>query len=219
MSFEVDTNTVDRDIEHRIENTDTDEYSDELATLNEEQRNIVQMQEIARYTVAPGVVRLPVDEVSTAHNSDQWTVDVKHPFKGKQRFFFEKPVVWDGSYEIEDVLDWYDIDNQNPYHLQLKRVTVEYDKEEDDWDFVEPPDYDAPIPTQLKRKLSAFTGRASVPWKWTEMRASGIVVVAWGLYIVFSRVPPFEASFFNTMVLFMSTLLVSMAFALVVTDA
>lgn len=113
------------------------------ARPDEEMKNLVQMQKLARMTVEPGLYRLPVSEVSTAENSEQWTVDVEHPVIGNIRFHLQKPIEegWHDEQELVKVLHWYGIFDEDPYKLQTEHMYVRHNPDSDnvhDWELEDP---------------------------------------------------------------------------------
>lgn len=152
--------SIQRELEHTVDEDDAVGTTD-IATLSEEQANLVQMQQIAQQTIEPGKMRLSCTSVSTATSRSKWVVTVEHPVEGEHNVFLDKPVTgWSNDCELATVLRWYNIPDQDPYKLQCHYLTLEYDEEKADqnhgWRLVEPPGYTAPeIPrtTRLKRKL------------------------------------------------------------------
>lgn len=145
--------SVDREIEHT---SDIDVETDEIATLSEEQTNLVQMQQLAQQTVEPGVMRLNCSDVSTSKNRTVWAITVEHPVEGEHTVFIDKPVTgWSKDCELSTVLRWYGIHDQDPYKLQCHYLTLEYDEQKADdahgWRLVEPPSYESPPPTRKER--------------------------------------------------------------------
>lgn len=143
------------------------------AQLGEREEAIVQTTKIRKMTVAPGVMRVPVDEVTTAENSEKWVVKMDHPVDDNIRFFLDKPIRgWSADYKLVRLLDWYGIadaeadgwENADPYALQAEKLYMEYDEEADDWALIRPPQ----AKTRLER-ASAWAGgliesaRAQVP--------------------------------------------------------
>lgn len=161
MATKTETNDVaelERSIEHDIDTELSDDSA--LATLSERAENRLQMDEIRRRTIAPGVMRLNVKRVVSAENSLKWAIDLDHPVRDDDdtiRVFVEKPVEgWTRDYKLVRLLDWYGIDDVDPHSLEFYDVVVEKDEEASEyahgWRLVEPPDYDAPIRTQLRRR-------------------------------------------------------------------
>lgn len=131
--------SVERELEHTVEGE-----AGELATLSEEQANLVQMQQIAEQTVEPGVMRLPVKTVTTAENSEQWAIELDHPVEGTLRFYRKKPRYgWHDDQELVELLRWYEIHDRDPYKLQIEQLYAEHDPDEADqhhgWCLAEPP--------------------------------------------------------------------------------
>ena len=114
----------DDEIEARLESDR--EAETHLAVLEEEEENLVQMQEIQARTVEPGVLQLPVKQVTSAKNSQQWAIIVDHPVLGEMRFYREKPLAgWSRAYDIVTLLESYGIYDANVYKLQTREVYVE----------------------------------------------------------------------------------------------
>lgn len=113
------------------------------ATLDEQQRNVVQMQKLQQMTVEPGVMRLPVTSVSTHEDSPKWVIDVEHPVEGEIRFHRKKPVQgYDPNEGIIQLMEWYGIHDDNPYKLQTEYLYVRHAGEESetvhDWELLSP---------------------------------------------------------------------------------
>lgn len=137
----------------------TDRIDDELgrvpATLSEEQSNLVQMQEISERTIEPGLLRLPVGTVTTAENSPKFAIEVKHPIDGSLRVFAEKPRQgWSDDNRLVELLEWYDIHDDDPYKLQTGDVYIRHKGDAADqphgWEIVKPP-HKRPDPTRRER--------------------------------------------------------------------
>lgn len=124
--------------------SETREVSDDdlLATLDEEQKAIVELQKIQEMTIRPGLMKLPVSRVSTSPNSEGYVIDLDHPFIPEKELkqHYRKPISWQHDHEFVRVLDWYTSTGTDPYALQTTEVYVEYDESDDDWRIVRPPD-------------------------------------------------------------------------------
>lgn len=120
---------VDRDVDERV-----------LATLDEEQTVAIQLQRIEEYTIRPGLMRLPVSEVTSAENSDKMVIVLDHPVEDDIRKYFAKPPYWSTEFELPALLDAYGYRSNNPYHLQCHSLYVEYIESDDEWEIVEPPE-------------------------------------------------------------------------------
>lgn len=140
-----------------------EEQSDEtdLATIDEEMETIVQMTKLAEQTVKPGVMRLPVDSVTTAKNSPQAVITVKHPVEGDIRMYYKKmddQKTWTDETELKRVLDWYGYTRREMHALDSDRLYVQYapNSEEggaSDWHIVPPP---SKTKQKAQRIASAF---------------------------------------------------------------
>ena len=174
MSAQTETTDIERELEHSIDET-VDETT-ELATLSERQSNRLQMQEIKRRTVKPGMMRLNVKRVVSSDSNTEWAIDLAHPAHDDDiRVFVEKPIEgWSRDYLLVRMLDWYGINNQDPHQLALENVYVEKNDEESDyahgWQLVKPPEYDAPVGVQLREKwdyvLDQYRPSRSVTKMW-----------------------------------------------------
>lgn len=117
------------------------------AQLDERQEAIIETSKLKEMTVEPGIMRVPVDEVTTAANSEQWVVIMDHPVEEDIRFFLPKPRTgWSDDYLLVRVLRWYDvvdesqsIGNADPYALQRLSLYIEYDEADESWDLIQPP--------------------------------------------------------------------------------
>jgi len=143
MSLTADGTQETRDVSEFV-SVDNDELP---AMPDEETKAMIQTTELREMTVEPGVMRVPVDEVTTAHNSEQWVVEMDHPVEDDIRFFLPKPTHgWSDDYMLVRLLRWYDIldaddqlANVNPYHLQIYDLYIEYDDVDDEWELIKPP--------------------------------------------------------------------------------
>lgn len=138
---------IERELAAEID--DSADEGGELAVPDEEQQNVIQMHEIAEMTVEPGLMQIPVVEVTTAKNSEQWAVTAEHPVEDELTFYFEKPRRgWTEDEELVQLLRWYDVHDRNPYELQTRYLYAEYDEARSEyahgWVAVEPPDYSTP---------------------------------------------------------------------------
>lgn len=154
--------SIERELDHEID----DELAEttDLMTLSDEQENLLQMQELAQFTLDDGLLRLPVkpDGVTTTQDRTVWVVTVDHPVEGDIDLYVDKPVHgWHENHELPTLLRWYGIHDQDPYKLQLQHVAVEYQGDgaarAHGWELVEPPWYvdtrpDPPIREQLATK-------------------------------------------------------------------
>lgn len=173
-----ETKTIDRSVDHVL---DTELSADEaLATLSDREEHRLQMQEIKRRTVKPGVMKLNVNTVTSAENSEQWAIDIEHPArKDDIRVFVEKPIEgWSRDYTIVRVLEWYGITNQDPHQLEFEDVYVRKDEAASDyahgWVLTEPPDYEAPMRVQLRKHKERFE---------TDYRPSRTNAKMWGVLL------------------------------------
>lgn len=148
--------SVERELEHEIEN-DNWRSQEALATLSDREENRYQMQEIARRTVAKGLLRLSVKDVTSAENSEQWAIDIEHPARSDPiRIFAEKPIEgWSREYKIVRMLQWIgEESSRDPHKLEFNDLYMEKNSDESDyahgWQVVAPPDYDPPITVQLR---------------------------------------------------------------------
>lgn len=170
-----DAQTVERELDNVVDT----EMDPSVApdTISDRMADRLQMQEIQRRTIAPGVMKLEVDDVSTAENSAQWAIDLKHPGNDDTiRLFVEKPMDgWSRDYKLVRMFDWYGIDSGDPHQFNFMDLVVAKRPDESDrshgWVFVEPPDYDPPIRTQLSRKAGAVRERLSVDTEMNEQTA------------------------------------------------
>lgn len=148
--------SVERTVDHTLDDEMAD--TDVLATLEERERNRMQMQEIARRTVRPGLLRLKVENVTSAENSEQWAIDVAHPTRRDPiRIFAEKPIEgWSDDYKIVKLLRWVGEEStRDPHKLEFHDLYMKKDPENSsfphDWMAVEPPDYEPPMKIQFGR--------------------------------------------------------------------
>lgn len=117
------------------------------STLSEEQENVLQLDKLRRYTVEPGVLKLPVTRVDSAENTEKFVVTLDHPVfpEKKCRVYLEKPTMgWERDQELVKVLRWYCGENcTDPYQLQLTSVRVKFTGTESraSWEILKPPDY------------------------------------------------------------------------------
>lgn len=178
------TETIERTVDHEVDSERS--YDDALATLSEREENRVQMQEIKRRTVEPGVMLLSVKRVVSAENSQKWAIDIDHPVRDDDnpiRVFVDKPTTgWTRDYEIVLLLEWYGIHDQDPHQLEFVNVYLKKDDERSDyahgWMLIEPPDYEAPMRVQLqrhKKRLSTdFRPTRTNAKMWTMLLAGSV---------------------------------------------
>lgn len=149
----------------RDHETDADATSENvLATLDEEQRAHVQMQQMKEATVAPGVLKLPVKRVTTSEERGVYAVELDHPMvePKETRQFYDKPVHgWTDDYKIVRILDWY-TGSENPHDLQLHHVYTRYHEEDDEWEIIRPPGHTKPLADRLKRYVPSRRTLASL---------------------------------------------------------
>lgn len=130
--------SIERELEHTAEGE-----AGMLATLSEEQQNLVQMQQVSELTVEPGVMRLPVTQVTTTPDNGRWSIRVEHPIEGELFFNMDKPRTWRDDAELVELLHWYDIQDRDVYKLQTKYLHVEHVGSSADsphgWELIEPP--------------------------------------------------------------------------------
>jgi hypothetical protein len=158
--------SAEREIEHTVEEDSS--RDDTITTLSEREEHRVQMQEIKRRTVKPGLMKLNVAEVSSSENSHNWAIDIEHPVKrDTMRIFLDKPMNgWTREYKLVRMMDWYDIGTEDPHQLEFVDLYMEKDGERSeyahDWVAVQPPEYDPPITTQIKEKISGVSDKRPV---------------------------------------------------------
>lgn len=122
------------------------------ATPDEQLQAAIDMDKVREYTVRPGLLRLPVSALTTAHNSPQYVVQLDHPVLGDTdtRFFIDKPAEWNTHREFwPRFLDWHGYTARSQYELQTDRVYVRHTPGRDrdtpgvsvsgDWTLVAPP--------------------------------------------------------------------------------
>lgn len=119
------------------------------AKLNEREEAIVQTEKIREMTVDAerSIMQVPVDEVTTAQNSEQWVVIMDHPVEDDIRFFLPKPRTgWSTEYKLVELLDWYSISDAgsrlgsgDPYKLQRQSLYIQYDEDDEEWALIRPP--------------------------------------------------------------------------------
>lgn len=119
------------------------------AQLNEREEAIVQTEKIREMTVDPerSIMHVPVDEVTTAENSEQWVLIMDHPVEDDIRFFLPKPRTgWSTEYKLVRLMDWYGINNADsrlgsgdPYKLQRQSLYIQHDDQEEEWELIRPP--------------------------------------------------------------------------------
>lgn len=154
---DVELSDLKREVDHQLNDAMSEDSM--LATPSEREENRIQMAEIKRRTVEPKLMLLNVKRVVSAENSQKWAIDIEHPIMEDDdhiRVFVDKPVEgWTRDYKLVRMMDWYGIQDQNPHRLEFHDLYLKKDEENSDyahgWRLVEPPDYDPPIPVQLRR--------------------------------------------------------------------
>lgn len=141
--------TLGHDEDADSESVSVGSSSDAVPAMpDEEAEAMIEMTKLREMTVEPGVIRVPVEEVHTAHNSNQWVIEMDHPIEDDIRFFLPKPVHgWSDDYKLVRLLDWYgiadpdaDVGGVNVYDLQVHDLYIEYDEYDDEWTLMRPPD-------------------------------------------------------------------------------
>lgn len=185
MESETESITPEREREHTVD------AEDRLlpATPDEIERNRLQLTEIQKYTVdaATGLMRLPVKQVTTAENSEQYVIEPHHPVLDAQelRQFVPKPVHWSPDAELVQILEWYCGGGTDPFALQTESVYMRHDEQEDEWNIVKPPDFTYPMRTEVARtwrsvKRSVLKRRPSGTAKaMYAFMLAGVVLGAW----------------------------------------
>lgn len=154
-----------------------------LATLSEEQAVGLQLDKIKRMTVEPGLIRLPVQEVSSTEESNTVTVECHHPAEENPTFHLPKPTFWDAEEEaLPKLMGWYGYRGSNYHKLQTDRLflsdgrhkgrSIESEKEIEDWEIVPPPEWSPPRWERFKK---------SVKRKTRALRRPSLIMVAFFL--------------------------------------
>lgn len=175
---------TERELEFELDES-TDVTADLPATLDEQQRALVEMQQVFEYTHEPGVMKLPVTSVATADNSDQWSITLEHPIIGDITLFVKKPITgWHADCELAELLSWYNIHDQNVYKLQREFLYVEHDEEKAEqahgWRLVSPPwTADEPSTTRrLRAWLAAARPDRTVITMWLTLLVGTVALMA-----------------------------------------
>lgn len=106
------------------------------AEPDEEMKTILQIEEIQKRTIRPGLMRLPVRRVVSSSDASTVRIDVDHPTEDEIRFSLTKPTTWDPNNELVEFLDWYGLTMSGIYQLQTHAVYVEKDG---GWKLAKPP--------------------------------------------------------------------------------
>lgn len=176
---------IERELEHEIENDDGWRSEEALATLSDREENRYQMQEIARRTVAKGLMKLSVKNVVSAENSEQWAIDIEHPAKDDDiRIFAEKPLEgWSTDYKIVRMLRWAgEESSRDPHKLEFNDLYMRKDSDKSDyahgWRVVAPPDYDPPIKEQLAEHWASVKSvvKTDLRPSWTGAKMFGFML-------------------------------------------
>jgi hypothetical protein len=175
--------SLEREIEHETGVEATSENL--LANVDEKMENVLQLQKIKELTVEEGVMTLPVTTVTKAKNSSAWAIEIEHPEEGTHRLFRSNPskgwTVNEGN--IVEMMDWYGIKSEDPYHLQLHHIYVEYDPENAEqvhgWKPIKPPEDTSGLNVRqsFMRKTGAFVNFA------LSNRPSRTVTAMWCLLL------------------------------------
>lgn len=130
-----------------------------LAELDEERRACVQIDEIQRRTIEPGLMRLPVSQVSTAEDSNTVTIEVEHPVEGDVSFHLSKPTTWNPENELVQFLDNYGLRFSDVYDLQTRDVYVDCSAGNSrNWELAVPPE---DRPSTRERAVARLRNAAS----------------------------------------------------------
>lgn len=112
------------------------------ATPDEQLQSAIQMDKVREYTVRPGLLRVPVEELTTAANSPQYVLQLHHPVidEADIRYFIPKPEDWDPQRFLwPRFLDWYGYTTRSQYELQTDRVYIERNRRTGEWELTKPP--------------------------------------------------------------------------------
>lgn len=166
------SNTPEREIEHKLD-SDTKNL---LATLDEQKENVLQMSELRRRTVEPGVMKLNVSQVTTTEDSPSWAIDIEHPVEGEFRIHKSKPTKgWTNENELVQALEWYDA--KNPYYLQLTDLYMKHVGDDGEyqhgWELTSPPDYSPPWRDRVASEWEDLKGGVYRP----SMTGAGMYVI------------------------------------------
>lgn len=174
------TDTVEREREHTVDRGVTNA---ELAKLDEETKTKLQIEEIHRRTVEPGLMRLSVSRVSASEENKKVVIDVEHPLEGELRFHMAKPTTWDPDNELVQFLDDYDTSISGIYELQTHDVYVRHDPTQmNDWRLVAPP---SPTPRRyrlagaLRERVPSVTSAQSAFLTISYVGAATVTSTAW----------------------------------------
>lgn len=134
-----------QDFKNSSTDADADDGDDDspplLAELDEERKATLQIDEVRMRTVEPGLMKLPVNRVSTTEDSNTVTIEVEHPIEGEQSFHLSKPSTWDPENELVEFLDYYNLTFSDVYALQTRHVYVDCSADVTrDWFLTRPPD-------------------------------------------------------------------------------
>lgn len=137
------TGVPDRDLpDDQVKGT-MDSARELPANLTEAEERRAKLTKLARCTVRPGLMRLPVDDVTTADNSQQYVITFDHPFVDAERTRSYYPIPTDGwtrDKELPRLLAWYGYNTRNVHVMKQERVYVDTTAEEPrDWEIVQPP--------------------------------------------------------------------------------
>lgn len=134
---------------------ESDEEPDNLlATPDEQQKIAIQLDKIRRATIEPGLLKLPVQQVTSAENSENLVVEVDHPAEDNPRFYLPKPRMWEPSeYDLPKLLEWYGYKSTNYHVLQTGALYLRHGDTRgrciegegtSDWVIVPPPEWSPP---------------------------------------------------------------------------
>lgn len=175
-----------------VEHTEEGEAG-ELATLSEEQENVVQLQQIAALTVEKGVMRLPVSQVTSTPSNKRWSIKVDHPVKGELFFNMDKPRTWTGDAELIQLMRWYGIESHDPYVLQTRHLYVEHKGDAAEtphgWELIEPPWMETRRKARQRNKPWRQRARDWVGEKLDEWKIARTYAVVWAMLLIGAVLP------------------------------
>lgn len=164
-----------------------------LATLDEQQKTAVQLDKIKRATIEPGLMRLPVHEVSSAENSENLSIEVEHPAEDNPRFFLPKPKMWEpAKYDLPKLLDWYGYKTTNYHVLQTGKLYLRHKDTRgrciegegtNDWVIVPPPDWSPPRLQRMKEyaksKARSIHNTSLLTAAFFALQFIGLAIAGW----------------------------------------
>lgn len=164
MTIEEESSGTDYELDHEVDEDAAD--TTELANLQQREQNRYELQELARRTVEPGLLKLKVASVTLSDSGNMYAINIAHPMQEDTiPIYAEKPEMgWSDDYKIVRMLKWVGEEStKDPHALEFHDLYLRNDSDSSenphDWYVVKPPEYTKPLKEQipeLYRSLKSY---------------------------------------------------------------